>query len=353
MQRRGVSKNLIVGAIVVVIIIVAAALFLGQGGGTQTTTTTTAATGETGETQTTTTQAGEAYKVSILTGSPSGTYYPVGTAYAKLLNKYSDGKIEATALEGRASVANIKDVCDGVANAALAQNDIAYYAYNGITIDAFKDNPQTCIRAIGILYPETIQIVTRADSDINTIYDLAGRKVAVGASGSGTYWNAKQILEAAGIWDQIIPEYKKFSEIVEDLKLGNIDAAFLTAGIPTSAVEQLAVDVGVKIIPVPDEVYQKLKDPFYAQVTIPAGTYKGVDTDVQTVAVMSMLLVHKDVPDDVAYLMTKILYEHADEIKQEVQKQSVQYISLRPQRPQHTATPRRLQVLRGAGPTGP
>jgi len=297
MYRRGVSKNLIVGAVVVLVILVAAAVILGTGGGEE--------------------QAAEPYKVIILTGSPSGTYYPVGTAYAKLLNKYSEGKIDATAQEGRASVANIQDVCAGAGNAALAQNDIAYYAYYGTTIDAFKDNPQKCIRAIGILYPETIQIVTRADSDINTIYDLAGKKVAVGAAGSGTYWNARQILEAAGIWDQITPEYKKFSEIVEDLKLGNIDAAFLTAGIPTSAVEQLAVDVGVKIIPVPDEVYQKLKEqyPFYAQVVIPAGTYKGVDTDVQTVAVMSMLLVHQDVPEDVAYLMTKILYEHADEIR--------------------------------------
>ncbi len=306
-SRRGASTNMVIAA-VIILIILAAAVFYFQKGGEET----------------------QAYKVTILTGSTAGTYYPVGTAYAKLLNKYSDGKIDATALEGRASVANIKDICAGVANAGLAQNDIAYYAYHGTTIEAFQGNPQTCIRAVGILYPETIQIVTLAGSGINSIYDLAGKKVAVGAEGSGTYWNARQILEAAGIWDQVVKEYRKFSEIVEDLKLGNIDAAFLTAGVPTSAVEQLAADVDIKLIPVPDEVYQALKQqyPFYAKVVIPAGTYSDVTEDVQTVAVMSMLLVHKDVPEDVVYLMTKILYEHADEIKQEVQKQSVQYISL-------------------------
>ncbi len=323
--RKAASTTTIAVAVIVIIIIVgAAAYFATRGGGATETTTGT----ETGAGATTTAQ--QAYKIKILTGSPSGTYYPVGTAYAKLLNKYSNGKIDATALEGRASVANIKDLCQGAANAALAQNDISYYAYHGTTIQAFEGNPQTCIRALAVLYPETIQIVTRADSGINSIYDLAGKKVAVGAEGSGTYWNARQILEAAGIWDKIIPEYKKFNEIVEDLKLGNIDAAFLTAGIPTSAVEQLAVDINIKIIPVPTEIYQKLKEqyPFYTQVVIPAGTYKGVDQDVQTVAVMSMLLVHKDVPKDIAYLMTKILFEHADEIKQEVQKKSVEYISL-------------------------
>jgi len=273
---------------------------------------------------------GGTYTVSILTGSVSGTYYPVGQTYADLLKKYSNGKIDAKALEGRASVSNIKSLCAGEANAALAQNDISYYAYHGETIDAFKGKPQKCIRAVAVLYPETIQIVVLKDSGINTIYDLAGKKVAVGAEGSGTYWNARQILEAAGIWDQIQPEYKKFSEIVEDLKLGNIDAAFLTAGTPTSAVEQLAAVADIKLVPVPDEIYQKLKQnyPFYAKVVVTKDTYEDLDSDVQTVAVMSMLLVRDDVPKDVVYLMTKILFEHADELKSQVQKKSVQYISL-------------------------
>ncbi len=308
--RKGASTKNIAIAVIVLIIIIGAAVYLAGGGGEK--------------------QAAEAYKITILTGSTAGTYYPVGTAYAELLNKYSDGKISARAVEGRASVSNIKDICNGVANAGLAQNDISYYAYHGTTISDFEGNPQKCIRAVAVLYPETIQIVTLADSGINSLQDLAGKKVAVGAEGSGTYWNARQILEAAGVWDQIIPEYRKFSDIVEDLKLGNIDAAFLTAGIPTSAVEQLAAEVNIKIIPVPTDVYQKLKQqyPFYTQVVIPAGTYKGLNEDVQTVAVMSMLLVHKDVPDDIVYLMTKILFEHVDELKSKVQKQSVQYISL-------------------------
>ena len=304
--RRGLSRQVLAAIVVVIIVVAGIAVYF------------------------TMTGKQEGYKIVILTGSLSGTYYPVGTTYASLLNKYSDGKISATAVEGKASVSNIEEVCKGRANVALAQNDIAYYAFNGINIDKFVNNKQTCIRAIAVLYPETIQIVTTADSGINSIYDLAGKKVAVGPQGSGTYWNARQILEVAGIWDQIQPEYKKFSEIVEDLKLGNIDAAFLTAGIPTSAVEQLAAVTNIKIIPVPTEIYQALKQqyPFYIQVTIPAGTYSGFNEDVQTVAVMSMLIVHKDVPTDIVYLMTKILFEHADELKQQVGKTSVQYISI-------------------------
>ncbi len=303
-SRKALSKT-IIALIVVIVIVAAAAAFLSM-------------------------QKGQAYTVTILTGSTSGTYYPVGTAYAQVLNKYSDGKIDARALEGRASVSNIQSLCQKEAVAALAQNDISYYAYHGSTISAFDGKPQKCIRAVAVLYPETIQIVVRADSGINSIQDLAGKKVAVGAEGSGTYWNARQILEAAGIWDQIQPEYKKFNEITEDLKLGNIDAAFLTAGIPTSAVEQLAAEIQIKILPVPDDIYNALKQnyPFYAQVTIPAGTYSGVDEEVKTVAVMSMLLVRDDVPDDIVYTMTKLLFEHVDEIKENVQKQSVQYISL-------------------------
>ena len=333
-RRSGITTTQAIGiAVVVIIIIVAAALLMGGGGGQQATTATTASPQQTTSapaTTTTTTAQAQPYQIVILTGSVSGTYYPVGTAYAQLLEKYSGGLIKATAKEGRASAANIQALCQGGANAALAQNDIAYYAYHGTTIKPFEGKPQKCIRAVAVLYPETIQIVTLADSGINSIYDLAGKKVAVGPQGSGTYWNARQILEAAGVWDQIIPEYKKFSDIVDALKLGTIDAAFLTAGIPTSAVEQLAAEADIKIIPVPDEVYQKLKQqyPFYIQQVIPAGTYEDIKEDVKTVAVMSMLLVRDDVPDNVVYQMTKILFEHADELKQQVNKLSVRYISL-------------------------
>ncbi|MCE4624911.1 MAG: TAXI family TRAP transporter solute-binding subunit [Desulfurococcales archaeon] len=312
-MRRGASTATIAAAIIIIIIIIAgAAYYMAKKGGEK-------GAGEQGP-----------YKITILTGGVGGTYYPVGTTYAKLLNKYSNGKISATGLEGKASVSNIQEICKGTANAGLAQNDISYYAYNGVKISAFEGKPQKCIRAVAVLYPETIQIVTLKDSGINTLQDLAGKKVVVGAEGSGTYWNARQILEAAGVWDQIVPVYKKFSDAKEDLKNGAVDAAFYTAGIPTSAIEQLASEVPIKIIPVPTEIYQKLIQnyPFYVQQTIPAGTYNGLDQDVQTVAVMSMLLVHKDVPKDIVYLMTKILFEHVDELKSQVGKTSVQYISL-------------------------
>jgi TRAP transporter TAXI family solute receptor len=333
--RRAASTAAVATAVILIIIIIGAAAYymMGKGGTSKTTVPTTTTSSTSQPAQTTTSQpagGGKAFQLRILTGSTAGTYYPVGQAYASLLNKYSNGLIDARALEGKASVGNIKDLCQGNGEAALAQNDISYYAFNGVKISAFENNPQKCIRAVAVLYPETIQVVVLADSGINSLQDLVGKKVAVGAAGSGTYWNARQILEAAGIWDKIIPVEKKFSEITEDLKYGNIDAAFLTAGIPTSAVEQIASEKKIKLVPIPDEIYQKLKQnyPFYIKVTVPAGTYTGLDEDVNTVAVMSMLIVRADVPKDVVYEMTKILFEHADELKQQVQKQSVQYISL-------------------------
>lgn len=256
----------------------------------------------------------QVYHLTILTGGSAGTYYPIGGAIANVINKYVDG-VEATAVTSGASVANARQLGEKKAEIAFMQNDIAYYAYNGI--EMFEGNPIKSLRGIATLYPEVIQIVTLKDKGIKTVYDLKGKKVAVGAPGSGTAVNALQILEAAGINESNTQfEYLNFKEVADALKDGTIDAGFIVAGVPTSAVMELASVRDVYIVEVPDEIYEKLKEkyPFYVQYTIPAGTYKGLDSDVKSVAVKATLVTRDDIPEDVIYKVTKAIFEHTDEL---------------------------------------
>ena len=259
----------------------------------------------------------ERYSIKIYTGGTGGTYYPIGTKLAELLTKYSNGLIEATAVTSGASVANARALAAGDAQCVFIQNDIAYYAYRGLHM--FRGSAVENIRGVATLYPEVIQIVVRADSGIKTLKDLAGKKVVVGAQGSGTAVNAEQILRAAGIWDRVTPIYADFRQGVQMLKLGQVDAVFITAGIPTAAVVELATTVPINLVEIPDSVLETLYKQgyrFYVRVVVPRDTYRGMTRDVPTLAVKAMLACDANLPTEVVYTITKILFEHLDELKQ-------------------------------------
>jgi hypothetical protein len=207
-----------------------------------------------------------------------------------------------------ASVANINLLRNKEVDLIFVQNDVAFYAYNGVEL--FKE-PFPQLRGLATLYPETVQIVALADRGINSVYDLKGKRVAVGAAGSGTEVNARQILAAARItYNDIKVQYLSFAEAASNLKDGNIDAAFVTAGHPTAAIVDLAAVRKIVLVPVADEIIASLqKDyPFYVKIVVPAGTYKGVDTDAVTVAVKAMLAVRAEMPEDLAYQLLKTMY---------------------------------------------
>ncbi len=276
-----------------------------------------------GTSSTVTSSSMESYSITLYTGGTSGVYYPLGSAYANILNQYSAKeagiKINAKAVTSGASVSNAKAIGSGDAQAAIMQNDVAYYAYNGVVLDAFKGKPVKKLRGIAALYPETIQFVVRADSNIKTLQDLKGKKVAVGAAGSGTAVAAQQILEAAGVWDSIQKVYVKFSEAAQQLKLGQIDAAVIVSGAPTPAIEQIAVQTPVRVLPIGNDIYQELKGKgyvFYVTQTLPKSTYKGMTEDTPTLAVKSLLVVSADVPDNVVYAMTMLLFKHVETLRQ-------------------------------------
>ena len=166
--------------------------------------------------------------INIATGGTAGTYYPIGGAMAEILNKAIPG-MNASAQSTGATVANINMLKEGSVDLAIVQNDITYYAVNGT--EMFKDKKVENLRGIAARYPETCQIVTLESTGIKSIADLKGKRVAVGAAGSGAEANARQILEAYGItYDDIDEQFLSFGEAASALKDGNVDAAFVTAG---------------------------------------------------------------------------------------------------------------------------
>lgn len=184
--------------------------------------------------------------INIATGGTAGTYYPLGGAMAEILNKAIPG-MNASAQSTGATVANINMLKDGSVDLAIVQNDITFYAANGT--EMFKDKKVSNLKAIAALYPETVQMVTLEKNGIKSVAELKGKRVAVGAAGSGTEANARQILEAAGItYDDITVQYLSFGEAANALKDGNVDVGFVTAGFPTSAIQDIASQHKVRVL---------------------------------------------------------------------------------------------------------
>ncbi len=255
----------------------------------------------------------EPSELSLLTGGTGGTYYPLGGEIASLMSDKTEKTV--TAQSSGASVENMQTLQSGDADLAFTQTDIASYAVNGELM--FKDGKVDNIQAIGTLYPETIQIVTLKDSDIESVEDLKGKTVSIGALGSGTAANAEQIIKVHGLsLEDIDVQNLAFDESTEGIQDGKIDAAFITSGAPTGAVESLSAMKPVKIVPISADKAKELADeyPYYAEDVVPAGTY-GLEKEVPTVAVLAMLVVRKDLSEDTVYELTKALFDNLDQIK--------------------------------------
>ncbi|MEC2157923.1 TAXI family TRAP transporter solute-binding subunit [Virgibacillus halodenitrificans] len=250
--------------------------------------------------------------LSMLTGGTSGTYYPLGGEMAKIITDETD--IQTDALSSNASADNVAALAAGDAELAFVQTDVVANAIEGT--NSFEGKAVDNVQAIGSLYPETIQIVTTADSGIKSVEDLKGKTVSVGAPGSGTYVNAEQILEIHDMsMDDIEAQNLDFGESTGGIQDGNIDAAFITAGTPTGAVEGLSATVDVSIVPIEQDKVDALveKYPYYAADTVKSGTY-GLGEDVNTVAVLAMLAVVDSLSEDTVYEITKAIYENTGDM---------------------------------------
>lgn len=255
-------------------------------------------------------EAKEQRFVTIATGGSSGAYFALGGTVSNLLNEnlsYVNSSVQSTG----ASAVNSTLIGEGKAELAFAMNDVVNYAYTGTETFADKGKVEN-LRGVASLYPNFVQVITIEGTGIEEISDLAGRKVGVGAPGSGTEVNARQILSAHGItYDDIDEDFLSYSEAVEQMKNGAIDAAFLTSGIPNSAIMDLATTKDVKIVPIRAEKIEALaaEFPFYSSEEIPAETYGNAEP-VETAAVMTLLVTSADLPDDVVYDITKTIFEN-------------------------------------------
>ncbi|WP_404408753.1 TAXI family TRAP transporter solute-binding subunit [Jeotgalibacillus malaysiensis] len=249
--------------------------------------------------------------INIATGGTGGTYYPLGGTFAQLIE--DETGITTTANTSNASAENMAMIDNEEVEIAFVQTDIASYAVEGTQM---FDAPIETIQGLATLYPETIQIVTTADSGIESVEDLAGMTVSVGESGSGTRLNAEQILEVHGMsFDDMDVQNLSFDDSTTGIQDGSIDAAFITGGTPTGAVEGLAAQVDVVIVPIEADMAQTLMDeyPFYSEDEVSSGTY-GLEEAVPTVAVQAMLAVSSELSDDVVYDITKAIFENTDSI---------------------------------------
>lgn len=258
--------------------------------------------------------AAGAQSLTLATGGTTGTYYAVGGVMSTVLNKKLTNS-SLTVISTGASKANIQLLDDGGADLAIVQNDVMHYAKTGT--DLFKaEGKYESFSSVCGMYDETIQLIT-TNADIKSVTDLKGKTVCVGDAGSGTEFNAKQVLDAYGMsFDDITVNNGSFGDSADSLKDGKIDAAFVVAGAPTTAVVDLSTTSQVYVIPVDGAERDSLmnKYEFYTKTTIPAGTYKGQDADVETVSVRATLIAADSVSEDAIYELVKAMFDNQDEL---------------------------------------
>lgn len=254
--------------------------------------------------------SGQVKKITLASGGTSGTYYGFSGVIAQRLNETLKDKMKINVVSTGASKVNVQMIDDGDADIAIVQNDVMSYAYNAT--DMFSGSQAiTSFSAIASCYPESVQIV--ANKAITSVDDLKGKRVSVGDAGSGTEFNAKQILEAYGmdINSDIVKSNQSFADSCDALKNGTIDAAFVTAGHPTVAVTELASNFDFNILPIDQAHANQLmsKYGFYAPVTIEKDSYSVLTSNVNTVAVMATYIANNNLDEETVYEFTKGLFE--------------------------------------------
>ncbi len=247
------------------------------------------------------------------TGGTAGTYYSYGGVLAQYITNYAGVKVTAVSTGG--SKVNIQSISDGDFQLGFTQSDVMAYAWEGTK--SFEDDGATRdFRVLGALYAETVQLITM-DADITSVEDLKGKSVSIGAAGSGVYFNALDVLEGAGLSiDDIKPQYQSFEDSKESLKDGKIDAAFIVAGAPTTAITELATTNGVYLININGDLRDSIiaECPYYVAQEIPAGTYPGQDEAVETISVKATVVVSAELDEDTVYNMTAAIFDHTEEI---------------------------------------
>lgn len=251
--------------------------------------------------------------IRFVTGGETGTYYALGTIMAQ--NAGAKAGLDITAVSSGGSQANVLELEDGTAQLGFCQSDVEAYAFTGKNL--FDAMPVEVFSTVACLYEEQVQIVT-CDPNIKSVADLKGKNVSIGAAGSGVYFNAIDVLGAYGITERdISPTYQSFGDSAEALKDGKIDAAFIVAGAPTTAITDLSTTKQAYLVALDAEHTAELvkASPYYNQATIKAGTYTGINEDIATLSVGAVVIAADSCSEDDIYAFTASIFDNLEELK--------------------------------------
>lgn len=254
-------------------------------------------------------------QLSIATGGTGGVYYPMGGGLAEIVNNEIEG-YSATAEVTGASVENMGLVATGDADLAIGLADTVLQSYTGT--DRFEGQQLEMIRGVAVLYANLVQIVTLEDSGITSLSDLAGKRVSIGAPGSGTEVNTNAILTANGLsYDDIEEQRLNFNETADALANGDIDVGFWSVGAPNSSILNLATTQSIRMIELsPEEIAAaRAADATFAETVLAGGTYTGVDEDIAALGIPNVLVASSEMDEDKVYAITKAMFENIDDLR--------------------------------------
>ena len=259
---------------------------------------------------------GSGTSMTMGTGGTAGTYY----GYGGVLGQYikNNAQINVTVVSTDGSKANIQGIEAGNYQLGTVQSDVMAYAWDG-TRSFEKEGKISSFRTVAGLYAEAVQLVTM-DPSIKSVKDLKGKSVSIGAPGSGVYFNAIDVLTAAGLSESDIKaQYQSFADSADALKDKKIDAAFIVAGAPTPAITELCTTNEAYLVPIDGEVAEKImaECPFYTTYKIPANTYQGQKEDITTVTVKATLIVNADAGEEDVYKLTAAIFDNVEAITNE------------------------------------
>lgn len=250
-------------------------------------------------------------KLVVGTGGTSGTYYPVGGVLKTIFEE--EEVVQSITVESTgASVANLQNIANGVNQLAIVMSDVAFDASQG----QGKFSAPVDFKVLAGLYPNVVQIVATRESGIKTIADLRGKRVGVGKVGSGVEQSAAKVFESAGMtYDDLAQtSHTGYADSVQNMKNGNLDAAFFTSGVPNSSIIDAMQSMDVSFIPIVGDVASRLLQnyPYYVKHNIPAGDSGkyNLPAALETVAIRNLLIARSDLPDELTYVLAKRFYEY-------------------------------------------
>lgn len=251
------------------------------------------------------------------TGGSDGSYFPVGSIIAREVNQRSaaccdDDPLLVLPQRSNGSVSNIKDLANDLLEIGLAQADVVSLAYQGI--GQFEgDELKNTLRTIGTLFQESVHLVVAADSNINSVADLEGKRVSVDELGSGTQFDAELILAASGIsTDRLKPVYLKPTDSIERMRRGQLDAIFIVSAYPVAGVQELVDDGVGRVVALGDDLVNRLADEhlYFSAQSIPSGIYSNSE-EINTLSVSAQMIVRSDMLDDAVYEITSTLWSNS------------------------------------------